>query len=53
MDISDTLRDPLGAAAVAALVTAGYIHIRAKMSVSTTQGIPNRLHLLRRPNSSL
>ncbi len=32
MDISDTLRDPLGAAAIAALVTAGYIHIKAKMN---------------------
>jgi hypothetical protein len=32
MDISDTLRDPLGAAAVAALVTAGYIHVKAKMN---------------------
>ena len=32
MDISDTLRDPLGAAAVAGLITAGYIHVRAKMN---------------------
>jgi hypothetical protein len=32
MDIGDTLRDPLGAAAVAALVTAGYIHVKAKMN---------------------
>ena len=32
MDISDTLRDPLGAAAVAGLITAGYIHMKAKMN---------------------
>ena len=32
MDISDTLRDPLGAAAVAALATAGYIHVKARMN---------------------
>ena len=32
MDISDTLRDPLGAAAVAGLITAGYIHVKAKMN---------------------
>jgi hypothetical protein len=32
MDISDTLRDPIGAAAVAGLITAGYIHIRSKMN---------------------
>lgn len=32
MDISDTLRDPLGAAVVAGLITAGYIHAKAKMN---------------------
>ena len=32
MDISDTLRDPLGAAVVAGVITAGYIHVKAKMN---------------------
>jgi hypothetical protein len=32
MDISDTLRDPLGAAVVAGLITAGYIHVKSKMN---------------------
>ena len=32
MDITQTLRDPLGAAVVAAIVTAGYIHIKSKMN---------------------
>ena len=32
MDISDSLRDPLGAALFAAAVTAGYIHIKARMN---------------------
>ena len=32
MDISETLRDPIGAAAAAAIITAGYIHVRARMN---------------------
>jgi hypothetical protein len=32
MDIGDTLRDPLGAAVVAGLITAGYIHVKSKMN---------------------
>jgi hypothetical protein len=32
MDIGDTLRDPLGAAVVAGIITAGYIHVKAKMN---------------------
>ena len=32
MDISDSLRDPLGAALFAAAVTAGYIHLKARMN---------------------
>jgi hypothetical protein len=32
MDIGDTLRDPLGAAVIAGLITAGYIHMRATMN---------------------
>jgi hypothetical protein len=32
MDISDSLRDPMGAALFAAAVTAGYIHIKARMN---------------------
>ena len=32
MDISEYIKEPLGAAAFAALVTAGYIHVKAKMN---------------------
>ena len=32
MDISDYLRDPLGAAVFGAAVTAGYIHCKARMN---------------------
>ena len=32
MDISDSLRDPFGAALFGAAVTAGYIHIKARMN---------------------
>ena len=32
MDISEYLREPLGASIFAALVTAAYIHIKAKMN---------------------
>jgi len=32
MDISDSLRDPLSAAAFAGCVTAAYIHIKARMN---------------------
>lgn len=32
MDISETLRDPFGAAVAAGIITAGYIHIRANMN---------------------
>ena len=32
MDISEQLRDPFGAALIAGGVTAGYIHLKAKMN---------------------
>lgn len=32
MDISEQLRDPFGAAMAAAIITAGYIHVKAKMN---------------------
>tara|TARA_B110000285_G_C15141855_1_gene631332 strand:- start:7465 stop:7683 length:219 start_codon:yes stop_codon:yes gene_type:complete len=32
MDISEQLRDPVGAAGAAFIITAGYIHIKAKMN---------------------
>ena len=32
MDISEYIKEPLGAAAFAALATAGYIHVKAKMN---------------------
>lgn len=32
MDISETLRDPIGAAVFAAIATAGYIHVKARMN---------------------
>lgn len=32
MDVSDSLRDPVGAALAAAAITAGYIHLKAKMN---------------------
>jgi hypothetical protein len=32
MDISEQLRDPFGAAVAAGLITAGYIHMKAKMN---------------------
>jgi hypothetical protein len=32
MDISESLREPFGAALIAACATAGYIHIKAKMN---------------------
>ena len=32
MDITDTLRDPIGAAVVAGAVTAAYIHAKSRMN---------------------
>jgi hypothetical protein len=32
MDISEYIREPTGAAAFAALITAGYIHLKAKLN---------------------
>jgi len=32
MELSEQLRDPFGAAVAAAIITAGYIHIKAKMN---------------------
>ena len=32
MDISETLRDPIGASLFAAIVTAGYIHMKSRMN---------------------
>ena len=32
MDISEYIKEPFGAAAFAALATAGYIHVKAKMN---------------------
>ena len=32
MDISESLRDPFGAALIAGCVTAGYIHVKARMN---------------------
>jgi hypothetical protein len=32
MDVSDYLRDPVGAAVIAGGITAGYIHLKAKMN---------------------
>ena len=32
MDISEQLRDPFGAAVIAGGITAGYIHLKAKMN---------------------
>ena len=31
-DLSDYLRDPLSAAAIAAIITAGYIHVKAQLN---------------------
>jgi hypothetical protein len=32
MDVSDYLKDPIGAAIIAGGITAGYIHLKAKMN---------------------
>lgn len=32
MELSEQLRDPFGAAVAAAIITAGYIHVKAKMN---------------------
>jgi len=32
MDIGDYIREPFGAAVFAAIVTAGYVHVKAKMN---------------------
>ena len=39
MDISEYIREPVGAALFAGIVTAGYIHVKAKLNNEGTQPV--------------